>query len=312
MRIGVIGLGRMGGGIARRLRAADIDCVLHDNNPQLAAFASEVDAEWAASTAALVAALDDENPRVVWVMVPAGDVTTNVVRECARHMGAGDVIIDGGNSYFRDTVALSQELAQAGVHLVDSGTSGGLRGEQIGYCLMVGGADEDIEALAPVFNALSDPTPDGRGFVHCGAVGSGHYTKMIQNGIEYGMMQSFAEGFALLRRADAAQSEFDIDLASVAQAWRKGSVVESWLLELLADALHQDQDLSGFTGSVPDSGTGRWTVNTALDTATPAHVLTAALLQRFESRLEDNYGNKVLSALRAGFGGHTEQQLFKG
>lgn len=312
MRIGVVGLGRMGAGIVRRLRAAGFECVLHDSNPELAQFAQAVGATWASSATELVASLPGDVPRIVWIMVPAGEVTRDVVRECAGGMQAGDILVDGGNSYFRDTVSLAQELAASGVHLIDSGTSGGLRGEQIGYCLMVGGPAPIIEQLQGVFVALSEPTEDGRGFVHCGAVGSGHYTKMIQNGIEYGMMQSLAEGFALLERAAIAQPDFDIDLAGVAQAWRKGSVVEGWLLELLAEALGSDKALSRFTGSVPDSGTGRWTVNTAMDTSTPAHVLSAALMQRFDSRLEENYGNKVLSALRAGFGGHTEEQLFRG
>ena len=310
MRLGLVGVGRMGAGIARRLAKSGHELVLHDQDVGQAAVANETGLSWAEDLAELVTLLGDA-PRVVWLMLPAGQVTRTVMLRAAELLRPGDLIVDGGNSHFKASVEAAQILSDLDIAFVDSGTSGGVRGETEGYSLMVGGRDESVALLMPVFESLAARTDEVKAFVHCGAAGSGHYTKMIQNGIEYGMMQSLAEGFDLLHRAHLAEPDFNLDLAAVAQAWRKGSVVQSWLLDLLAEALAADASLTDFVGSVPDSGTGRWTVDTAVATATPAHVLTTALMQRFASRQDDLFANQVLSALRAGFGGHTEKQSYQ-
>ena len=300
----------MGGGIARRLVRQGLACTLQDSDASVRDELVEAGVGWADDIPSLMAALAGEGRRVVWVMVPAGRITRSVLLDCAAQMRPGDILIDGGNSLYSDSIEVSQIIENKDISFLDCGTSGGLRGEHIGYCLMVGGDAAAVAALAPLFAALRTEADTGTGFVHCGPAGSGHFTKMIQNGIEYGMMQSLAEGFHILARAAEAAPDFDLDLAAIAQAWRQGSVVQSWLLDLLAAALAEDQGLGDYVGSVPDSGTGRWTVNTAIDTATPAPVLSAALMARFESRLDGHFGHQVLSALRSGFGGHDEAQQF--
>ena len=320
MHIGVIGGGRMGGGIARRLVRQGLNCTVQDNDASLREGLVAEGVGWAQDIPALVAALGTHDRqvtvgthdrRVIWVMVPAGQVTRAVLIDCAERLRPGDILIDGGNSLYTDSMEVSQLIENKGISFLDCGTSGGLRGEQIGYCLMVGGEPAVVAVLEPVFAALRTEADTEAGFVHCGPAGAGHFTKMIQNGIEYGMMQSLAEGFHIMARASEVAPEFDLDLGAIAQAWRQGSVVQSWLLDLLAAALADDGALDGFEGTVPDSGTGRWTVNTAIDTSTPAPVLSAALMTRFESRIERHFGNQVLSALRAGFGGHGETQHYR-
>lgn len=300
----------MGAGIARRLANAGHELVLYDQDAQQAGVASSPGLSWADDLETLVASLGGGS-RVLWLMLPAGQVTRAVMLRAAELLRPGDLIVDGGNSHFKASLEAAALLSGQGIGFVDSGTSGGIRGEVEGYSLMVGGADESVARLMPVFDTLAARNDQVKAFVHCGAAGSGHFTKMIQNGIEYGMMQSLAEGFDLLQRAHLAEPDFDLDLAAIAQAWRKGSVVQSWLLDLLAEALAADSSLASYLGSVPDSGTGRWTIETAVATATPAHVLTTALMQRFASRRDDQFANQVLSALRAGFGGHTEKQSYQ-
>jgi 6-phosphogluconate dehydrogenase len=262
-------------------------------------------------------------PRAAWVMVPAGDITENAVMELAGHFAAGDIVIDGGNSYYRDDVRRAKELAARGIRYLDAGTSGGVWGLERGYCLMIGGNAAAVGYLEPVFRTLAPgasgiaPSP-GRtshgsaeqGWLHCGPSGAGHFVKMVHNGIEYGLMQAYAEGFDILRNAEAeslpADQRYEFDLADIAELWRRGSVVTSWLLDLSADALARDRDLSGYTGFVQDSGEGRWTVQAAVDEAVPAEVLTAALYARFRSRQQHTFAEKILSAMRQGFGGHVE------
>ena len=323
MQLGLIGLGRMGGNMARRLIAAGHGIVAWDQNPDAVRALLRDGATGAASLAGLVAALTP--PRAVWVMVPAGGATEQTVLALADAMAPGDIIIDGGNSYFKDDVRRAGVLSARGIHYLDVGTSGGVWGAERGYCLMIGGPADAAARLTPIFRALApgdsgiapsaglDPakTTAHLGFVHCGPSGAGHFVKMIHNGIEYGLMQAFAEGFDILRNAGAPgvaeEHRYTFNLADVSEVWRRGSVVSSWLLDLTAIALREDPELKQFVGSVSDSGEGRWTVAAAIEESVPADVLTAALFARFRSRVEHTFGEKLLSALRAQFGGHVER-----
>ena len=321
MQIAMVGLGRMGANMARRLMRDGHECVVYDRDPHAVAQLVAEGATGAASLSELAEQLVP--PRAAWVMVPAGDITENAVTELAACFAAGDVIVDGGNSYFKDDVRRAQLLAAGGIHYLDAGTSGGVWGLERGYCLMVGGDAAAVRRLEPVFSTLAPggsgiPPSPGRthggsaeqGWLYCGPSGAGHFVKMVHNGIEYGLMQAYAEGFDILRNANAetlpADQRYDLNLADVAELWRRGSVVSSWLLDLSADALARNPDLSNYSGFVQDSGEGRWTVQAALDEAVPADVLTAALYTRFRSRQEHTFAEKVLSAMRMGFGGHVE------
>lgn len=322
MQLGMIGLGRMGSSMARRLLRGGHACVVHDLDRDAVAAVVREGASGSPSMEELVQRL--EPPRAVWVMVPAGRATEEVVSFLAAHLAADDVVVDGGNSYFKDSVRRAGVLRSRGIHLLDVGTSGGVWGLERGYCLMIGGDAESARRLDPVFRTLAPgraaaPRTPGRegppaaaedGYVYCGPSGAGHFVKMIHNGIEYGLMQAYAEGLDLLRGA-AGESvpeeyRYGVPLAEVAEAWRRGSVVGSWLLDLTASALAQDPRLSGFEGVVADSGEGRWTVAAAVEEAVPAPVITAALYARFRSRHEHTFGEKALSAMRFGFGRHAE------
>ncbi|UYN95597.1 MAG: decarboxylating 6-phosphogluconate dehydrogenase [Enhydrobacter sp.] len=326
MQIGVIGLGRMGANIVRRLARAGHSCVIYDANPEPGAALAKEGAAAASSVKSLVETLG--MPRTVWVMLPAGKTTEDTIGQLGAMMSAGDVIIDGGNTNFKDDVRRARELEPKGIHYLDIGTSGGVWGLQRGYCLMIGGDGEQVKRLDPIFRALA-PGPGGiertagrdksdakldsraeQGYIHAGPVGAGHFVKMIHNGIEYGMMQAFAEGFDIMRnRASAklpADERYDLNLADIAEVWRRGSVVTSWLLDLTADALAKDAHLESFSGHVEDSGEGRWTIEAAIEEAVPADVLAASLFVRFRSRQNHTFAEKVLSAMRLGFGGHVE------
>jgi len=321
MQIAMVGLGRMGANMARRLMRDGHDCVVYDPKPETVTQLVSEGATGAANLAELAEKLT--MPRAAWIMVPSGDITENAVTELAAHFAAGDALIDGGNSYFKDDVRRAKQLAERGIRYLDVGTSGGVWGLERGYCLMVGGDRAAYDRLEPVFRSLapgySGIAPSAgrsgggsaeQGYLYCGPAGAGHFVKMVHNGIEYGLMQAYAEGFDILRNADAqslpADQRYDFDMADIAELWRRGSVVTSWLLDLSADALARSPDLSNFSGFVQDSGEGRWTVQAAIDEAVPAEVLTAALYARFRSRQEHTFGEKMLSAMRQGFGGHVE------
>jgi 6-phosphogluconate dehydrogenase len=333
MKLAMIGLGRMGGNMVRRLLRAGHICVVHDVNPDAVRALEQESAEGAASLGALVSQL--QPPRAIWIMVPAALVDSTVA-QLVPLLQAGDVIIDGGNSYYHDDLRRSAALAEHGIHYVDVGTSGGVWGLERGYCQMIGGDPEVVQRLDPIFAALApgrDPsasgsTPPGTaasGYVHCGPAGAGHFVKMVHNGIEYGLMAAYAEGLNILRHANAGKQTqaadaettplrhpehypYDLNLADIAEAWRHGSVINSWLLDLIAGALRHSPDLHQFEGHVSDSGEGRWTALTAVDVGVPAPVLTSALYARFSSRDQDDFANKVLSAMRFGFGGHQEKK----
>jgi 6-phosphogluconate dehydrogenase len=293
MELGFVGLGRMGMNMVRRLQRDRHRVVTYDRSPEVVKESVREGAIAAASLKDLVAQLTP--PRAVWVMVPAGDPTESTIRELAGFLEAGDVVIDGGNSYFKDDARRARELQPKGIHYLDAGTSGGIWGLKVGYCLMVGGEREVFTRLEPIFKTLA---PD-KGYAFMGAAGAGHYVKMIHNGIEYGMMQAYAEGFELLSKSD-----FNLDLTKIADLWMNGSVVRSWLLELAASALQQDPQLEQIKGYVEDSGEGRWTVLDAIEKAVPAPVLTASLYTRFRSRQQDSFADRMLAALRNAFGGH--------
>jgi len=334
MQLGMIGLGRMGANLVRRLLRAGHGCVVFDRNQAAVGQLEGEGAVGAASLEELVAKL--EPPRAAWVMVPAG-VAGGVVEALGGLLGRGDVVIDGGNSYYRDDLARAEALGARGVHYLDVGTSGGVVGLERGYCLMIGGESEVVARLAPLFAALAPglaaaartpgrggpPAPAELGYLHCGPAGAGHFVKMVHNGIEYGLMAAYAEGFNLLRKANVGKRDqevsaetaplrdpgfyrYDFDLAAVAELWRRGSVIGSWLLDLTAAALRKDPTVAGFTGRVADSGEGRWTVAAAVEVGVPAQVLTTALYQRFSSRGEADFADKLLSAMRSEFGGHEE------
>ena len=322
MHIGIVGLGRMGANIARRLAREGHRCVGYDRNPESGRLLAGEGAEAVDSLTALVKTL--QAPRTVWLMLPAGDATEAAVSELGDLLKPGDTIIDGGNTFWKDDIRRAGELAKKGVHYLDVGTSGGVWGLERGYCLMIGGEAGVVERLDPIFAALAPgaakipatATRKGRdpraelGYLHCGPSGAGHFVKMIHNGIEYGMMQAIAEGFDILNNADSPnlrpELRLDIDVADVAEVWRRGSVITSWLLDLTAAALAEDPQLAGYSGHVDDSGEGRWTVQAAIEEAVPAEVLTAALYARFRSRQDHTFAEKVLSAMRKGFGGHIE------
>ena len=286
MKLGMVGLGRMGKGMTDRLRQKGHEVVGYDRNPDV----SDV-----ADLDELVAQLGEPGDRVVWLMVPSGEITEQAVADVASRLEEGDAIVDGGNSNFHDTVRRAEELHAKGLKFVDAGVSGGVWGLKEGFCLMVGGDEEVVARLQPVFDALA---PEG-GFVHVGPNGAGHFTKMVHNGVEYGMMQAYAEGYELL-----AASPLGIDAAGAVKAWRRGSVVRSWLLDLLDLALDDDPELASIKGWAEDSGEGRWTVQSAVDLAVPAPVISAALYARFASRQDDSPAMKVIAALRNQFGGH--------
>jgi len=331
----MIGLGRMGANLTRRLMRDGHQMVVWNRDPAPIATLAGEGAVGAESPADLVEKL--ERPRAVWIMVPAG-VTGKVVGDVAELLDEGDTIIDGGNSYYRDDIARAEQLRQRGIHYVDVGTSGGVFGLERGYCLMIGGEDEVVQRLEPIFATIApgveaagrtpgrsgEPAQAEKGYLHCGPNGAGHFVKMVHNGIEYGIMAAYAEGIDILRNADvgARQAEHDaetaplsapeyyqytIDTAEVAEVWRRGSVVGSWLLDLTATALLEDPDLASFSGRVSDSGEGRWTALAAVEEGVPAYVLTAALFERFSSRNEGEFANKLLSAMRKQFGGHAEK-----
>jgi len=297
MKLGMIGLGRMGGNMVVRLLRHGHGVVAFARTEASRAKAASMGADAAPSLAALVERLP--SPRVAWTMVPAGETTEGVIGELSGLLGAGDVIVDGGNSNYRDTKRRGVELAKSGIRLLDCGTSGGIWGLENGYCLMVGGEPDAVAIVEPAFLALA---PEG-GYAHVGSSGSGHFTKMVHNGIEYGMLAAFGEGFEILER-----SEFDLNLEKVAGIWRYGSVVRSWLLELLHDALEKDPRLDGVRGYVEDSGEGRWTVQTAIDEDVPAYAIASALFARFASRQDESFGAKVIAALRREFGGHAVKE----
>ena len=297
MRLGLIGLGRMGGNMTRRLRRASIEVVGYTRQPDVVeALARECGMIPASSLDAVVEALP--RPRVVWLMLPAGDVTRDYVAALAERLEPGDIVVDGANSYYRDSVAHGARLGERGISFVDAGVSGGVWGLEEGYALMVGGPQDAVQALEPVLRALA-PAPD-RGWLHCGPAGSGHFVKMVHNGIEYGMMQAYAEGFALLE----AHPDFDFDLAAIAEMWRHGSVVRSWLLDLTAAVLRDDAKLEAVAPYVADSGEGRWTAIEAVERGVPAPVISTALMMRFASQGGLDYGSKLLAMLRNQFGGH--------
>jgi 6-phosphogluconate dehydrogenase len=320
MQIGMLGLGRMGGGMVRRLMNGGHECVVWNRDYARTEEFQKIGAQPARSVEDLVKSL--RKPRAMIVMLPAGDVTEQMVQKLATLCEAGDVVVDGGNSYFKDDVRRAKVLADRGLHYVDCGTSGGVWGAERGYCLMVGGSKEAFERLTPALRTLAPgrgdvPPTAGReggsaeeGFLHCGPAGAGHFVKMVHNGIEYGVMQAYAEGFDLMRSQGAAtvpaDMRYDLALQDVAELWRRGSVVGSWLLDLSAMALQEDPRLARYSGFVQDSGEGRWTVQAAIDNAVPAEVLTSALYARFRSRQEHTFAEKVLSAMREKFGGHVE------
>jgi 6-phosphogluconate dehydrogenase len=323
MQIGFIGLGRMGGNMTRRLAAAGHTVIAWDRNPDAVQTAAQTKGIGGASSVEeLVRQL--QPPRAVWIMVPAGAPTEEAVTGLASRLSPGDVVIDGGNTHFKDDVRRAKALHAKGLEYVDVGTSGGVWGAQRGYCLMIGGSPNVVERLTPLFKALApgrsrtggdesaaaSTSTASEGYLHCGPAGAGHFVKMIHNGIEYGLMQSYAEGFDILRNADSqslpADERYTLDLADIAEVWRHGSVVSSWLLDLAAIALREDPQLEGFEGTVGDSGEGRWTVAAAIAEDVPADVLTTALYTRFRSRRDHTFAEKLLSALRAQFGGHAE------
>ncbi len=335
MEIGLIGLGRMGANMGIRWMKAGHRCVAHARHAQSVQKLVDQGARGSTDLKAFVKMLP--KPRIVWLMLPAGAVD-RVLEDLKSLLDSGDVVVEGGNSYYHDDIRRAKELQPAGIHYVDVGVSGGVWGLERGYCLMIGGEKEVVAHLDPLFSALSpgmdaaprtpgrrgDPTPAEKGYLHCGPHGAGHFVKMVHNGIEYGMMGAIAEGLNILNKADVGMKRHDLDaettplrhpefyqyrfdLPDIAEVWRRGSVVGSWLLDLTAAALKQDPQLSQFEGRVSDSGEGRWTVLAAVDEATPAPIITAALFARFSSRGQDEFADKVMSAMRYGFGGHHEK-----
>ena len=333
MQLGMVGLGRMGSNLVRRLMRDGHRCVVYDVNPTAVTTLEGEGATGSGSMAEFVAAL--ETPRAVWVMVPAGEITDATIEELGTHLEPGDMVIDGGNTYYRDDLRHAAALKEKGIHHVDCGTSGGVWGLDRGFCLMIGAEDDVFTHLEPIFATIGpgvdeaprspgregEPTMAEKGYLHCGPNGAGHFVKMVHNGIEYGLMAAYAEGFNILKNADAGSVQrtkdaetaplehpefyrYDIDVAEVAEVWRRGSVVASWLLDLTASALAEDPELSNVKAEVPDSGEGRWTVLAAIDEGVPATVLTASLYQRFASRGEDVFALKTLQAMRRKFGGH--------
>ena len=301
MRIGMIGLGRMGANMTQRLLLAGHELVVYDQNLEAVAASNASGASAASSVADLVNQL--RAPRAVWIMLPAGGVTDAVIDELAGLLEAGDAVIDGGNANYKDTLRRGGSLSERGIHLMDAGTSGGIWGLTEGYSLMVGGDPDTFRRLEPIFQSLA-PGED-KGYAHVGPTGAGHFTKMVHNGVEYALMQSYAEGFELLQ---AKQEEFDLDLTAIAKTWQHGSVVRSWLLDLAVRALEEDPGLESLAAYVDDSGEGRWTVNESVELAVPTPAITAALYQRFRSRQAEPFGARLLAALRNQFGGHAVRE----
>jgi 6-phosphogluconate dehydrogenase len=323
MQIGVVGLGRMGGNMSRRLLKAGHHCVVFDAKPQPREALAKEGATAAGSLAEVVKALG-EKPRAVWVMLPAGRITEETVERLGGLLEPDDIIIDGGNSFYKDDIRRAKKLAEKRIRYVDCGTSGGVWGIERGYCMMIGGPKEAVDRLDPIFAALApglgdiprtpghekgDPRAE-RGYIHAGPSGAGHFVKMVHNGIEYGLMQAYAEGFDILSNKDSKDlpedERFTLNMLDIAEVWRRGSVISSWLLDLGAAALAKDPQLKDFSGFVQDSGEGRWTVEAAIEEAVPADVLSTALYARFRSREEHTFGERMLSAMRFGFGGHIE------
>ena len=336
MQLGMVGLGRMGANLVRPLLRDGHACVGTDVSAEAIGAVADEGMTGAASPAELVAAL--ERPRAAWVMVPAGEITERAVTELGTLLEPGDTIIDGGNTRYHDDIRRARELGERGIHYVDVGTSGGVYGLERGFCLMVGGEEGVVDRLAPLFTSLApglgsigrtpgrtgEPASEELGWLHCGPAGAGHFVKMVHNGIEYGLMAAYAEGLNVLHHANAGATErakdaetaplgepehyrYDLDLAAIAEVWRRGSVVSSWLLDLTATALHESPSLEEFGGRVSDSGEGRWTSIAAIETGTPAPVLTTALFERFSSRGEADFADRLLSAMRKQFGGHAEK-----
>jgi 6-phosphogluconate dehydrogenase len=325
MRIGIIGLGRMGGNISRRLMKAGHQCIVFDANAKPREKLAEEGATAVGSLEKMVNALG-ERPRAVWVMLPAGRITEETVERLGGLLESDDIVIDGGNSYYKDDIRRAKKLSEKRIRYVDCGTSGGVWGLERGYCMMIGGPKQAVDHLDPIFAALApglgdiprtpgrkkgDPRPE-RGYIHAGPSGAGHFVKMVHNGIEYGLMQAYAEGFDILRKKDSddlpPDERFALNIPDIAEVWRRGSVIASWLLDLTAVALAKDGSLSEFSGYVQDSGEGRWTIEAAIEEAVPVDVLSSALYARFRSRQEHTFGEKLLSAMRLGFGGHIEGQ----
>jgi 6-phosphogluconate dehydrogenase len=323
MQLGMIGLGRMGGNIVRRLMKNGHQCVVYDRDQ---AAVQKLAGEGAKGVGSLEDMVKNMTaPRAIWVMLPAGKITEGTISQLSDLMESGDIIIDGGNSFYKDDIRRGEELrAKKNLKYVDVGTSGGVWGLERGYCMMIGGDKDVVDHLDPILKTLApgkgtiDVTPhrEGKderaeqGYLHCGPIGSGHFVKMVHNGIEYGLMQAYAEGFDILKHANSEarpeNARYTLDMADVAEVWRRGSVVGSWLLDLTAQSLAEDPELKAFSGWVEDSGEGRWTIEAALETATPAEVLTSALYTRFRSRQDHTYAEKILSAMRNKFGGHVE------
>ncbi len=324
MKIGLVGLGRMGGNIARRLMQAGHQVVAWDRSDEAVQTLAKDGAEAATGLSDMATKLADK--AIWWVMLPAGGPTEDTIAEIAKLAKDGDVIIDGGNSFYKDDIRRAKMLAEQGIHYVDVGTSGGVWGLERGYCMMIGGDKETVDHLDPIFDALAPGlgtivrTPGRvadkvderaeKGYIHAGPAGAGHFVKMIHNGIEYGLKQAYAEGFDILKSKNSDKlpedERFDLNLTDIAEVWRRGSVISSWLLDLTAIALAKDEMLEQFSGHVADSGEGQWTIDAAMEEKVPANVLTASLFARYRSRVEHTYGDKVLSAMRFGFGGHTE------
>jgi 6-phosphogluconate dehydrogenase len=322
MQLGMIGLGRMGSNIVRRLSRDNHQCVVFDQNPAAIKALVSKGVTGEVGLKQLVSQLT--RPRAVWVMLPAGEITEKIIGQLATLLEPDDVIIDGGNSFYKDDIRRAKELKAKRIHYIDCGTSGGVWGLERGYCLMIGGDKETVDRLNPIFETMSpgagdiavtphrqgrDPRVE-RGYMHCGPCGAGRFVKMIHNGIEYGLMQAYAEGFNILRSATSEElpedQRFQLDLPDIAEVWRRGSVIGSWLLDLTAMALAEDPRLSRYSGYVEDSGEGRWTIKAAIEEAVPADVLSAALFARFRSREKDSFSDKMLSAMRNKFGGHVE------
>jgi 6-phosphogluconate dehydrogenase len=335
MQLGMVGLGRMGANMVRRLMKAGHECVVYDRNRDAVEQMASEGATGASNVKDFVAALSA--PRAVWLMVPAA-VVDSAIEDLCQHLAAGDIIIDGGNSYYKDDIARAKKLKMSNIHYVDVGTSGGVWGLERGYCLMIGGERQVVEHLDPIFATIApgvgtidrtrgrsgEPGPSERGYLHCGPNGAGHFVKMVHNGIEYGIMAAYAEGLNILKHANVGKRSHDIDaettplrnpeefqydlnIAEISEVWRRGSVIASWLLDLTAIALNDDAELSDFSGRVSDSGEGRWTSIAAIESGAPAGVLTTALYDRFSSRDEADFADKILSAMRFQFGGHHEK-----
>jgi 6-phosphogluconate dehydrogenase len=323
MQLGIVGLGRMGGNIAKRLMRDGHQCVVYDRSAESVAGIVQAGAEGAKDLADLVKQLTA--PRAVWIMLPAGGPTEETVTALADLLEKGDVIIDGGNSFYKDDIRRGKALKSKGLDYMDVGVSGGVWGLERGYCMMIGGDKAQVQRLDPIFKTMApglgdiprtkrpadaDPRAE-QGYIHAGPVGAGHFVKMIHNGVEYGLMQAYAEGFDILKNKNSGElpedERYDLNLTDISEVWRRGSVVSSWLLDLSAQALATDPQLTKFAGDVADSGEGRWTVEAAIEEAVPAEVMSAALYARFRSRLVHTFGEKLLSAMRFGFGGHVEQ-----